>query len=193
MSVTSGTPASPRLSRWLGRPRRGVGVDHPHRASARRGKREIPCPGLRHFRAWIPTGAPCRIRGEYGRWQLQQAVERGYGLGRIPGRDVVTRWRCRFASALSVDRSGTLGNACDDLDLEVEAGEPVHAHGGPVRVGWLADPPLTDSGDRPDLRDVATGAPGPGQDARLRRAAGGGVHPGTALAPSIDAPGRRTR
>ena len=51
------------------------------------------------------------------------------------------------APAMSV----TSRNTGDDLDLEVEAGEPVDADGGPVRVGWLAENLLLDRHDRSEL------------------------------------------
>src|SRR5687767_8901401 len=46
----------------------------------------------------------------------------------------------------------TLRNPCDDLDLEIEARQPVHAHRGPVRIGRFADRLQSDRVERLPLR-----------------------------------------
>jgi hypothetical protein len=62
---------------------------------------------------------------------------------------IATYRRVRTPAA---NRSVGPRNPRDDLDLEIEARQPVHAHRGPVRVGRVADRLQPDDVDRLPLR-----------------------------------------
>ena len=65
--------------------------------------------------------------------------------------------------------------ARDDLDLEIEAGQPVHADRGPVRVRRVADRLQADGGKRLPLR-ARIGVEGGHVDDIVERAASGLQH-----------------